>query len=456
MLRRIVGIETEYGISCTHNGHKIMGPEDISRLFFRPVIEKYSSSNVFLGNGSRLYLDVGSHPEVATAECDHIHDLLAQDRAGDLRLAQLVDQAEQNLAEQNITARVNIFKNNVDSSGNSFGCHENYLLDRMTQVRSLTTGFLPFLVTRQIVCGAGVIHTDEQGSQFGFSQRADHMWDGISSATTRSRPIINTRDEPHADSAHYRRLHVIAGDTTMCEPTTELKIASAMLVLNMLESGVDAMNVEIQHPVRTMKETSRDLSGSALVELTDGSTATAWEIQTRFFEAACQFAQDNPLENDPELTQRILDLWQRTLNSIESGNYSSISSEIDWAMKHQLVDQYCYKHNIGLDDPKVANLLLSYHDIHPARGIHRLLEQRGKIQRRITDEAAEHALHTPPATTRAHIRGQFIDKAVETETEFAADWMHLKLPAHPELTVSLPDPLDNSNTAADELINSLA
>ena len=232
MIRRIVGIETEFGItSVGGEGARSLGPDEIARYLFRPVVERWRSSNVFLENGARLYLDVGSHPEYATAECDGLRQLVAHDRAGERIVDDLAVHAEQSLAADGIDAKVYLFKNNTDSAGNSYGCHENYLLDRSTQVRGIATDLLPFLVTRQLICGAGKILTGPPSGGVGgetleptycFSQRAEHMWDGVSSATTRSRPLINTRDEPHADSTRFRRMHVIVGDANMIETTTLL------------------------------------------------------------------------------------------------------------------------------------------------------------------------------------------------------------------------------------------
>lgn len=209
--RRIMGIETEYGITCTADGGGArLGAEDIARYLFRPVVERHNSSNVFMPNASRLYLDVGSHPEIATAECDSLSQLIAYDRAGDRIVDELARTAEASLADEGIGGQVYLLKNNVDSAGNSYGCHENYLIGRQVVLKTLGLQLLPFLITRQLICGAGSIH---QG-RYRLSQRADHVWEGVSSATTRSRPIINTRDEPHADSTLYRRLHVIVGDST--------------------------------------------------------------------------------------------------------------------------------------------------------------------------------------------------------------------------------------------------
>ncbi|MGZ4554263.1 MAG: proteasome accessory factor PafA2 family protein, partial [Mycobacteriaceae bacterium] len=235
MQRRIMGIETEFGVTCTFRGQRRLSPDEVARYLFRRVVSWGRSSNVFLRNGARLYLDVGSHPEYATAECDDLAQLISHDKAGERILEDLLVDAEQRLVEEGIGGDIFLFKNNTDSAGNSYGCHENFLIGRQGEFSRLSDVLIPFLVTRQLIAGAGkVLHTP-RGSRFCLSQRAEHIWEGVSSATTRSRPIINTRDEPHADAEKYRRLHVIVGDSNMAETTTMLKVGSAALVLEMIE-----------------------------------------------------------------------------------------------------------------------------------------------------------------------------------------------------------------------------
>ena len=230
MDRRVFGIETEYGVTCTLRGVRRLSPDEVSRYLFRRVVSWGRSSNVFLANGARLYLDVGSHPEYATPECDSLYDLVVHDKAGERILEQLLESAEQRLGEEGIRGDVYLFRNNTDSAGNSYGCHENYLTTREEDLSSYTKVLIPFLISRQIFAGAGKVLTTARGTTFVLSQRAEHIWEDVSSATTRSRPIINTRDEPHADADLYRRLHVIAGDTNMSEYTTFLKVGSCALL----------------------------------------------------------------------------------------------------------------------------------------------------------------------------------------------------------------------------------
>ena len=215
MKRRIFGVETEFGVTCTHEGQRRTTPDEVSRYLFRRVVAWGRSSNVFLGNGSRLYLDVGSHPEYATAECDSIREVVVHDKAGERILEGLAEEAQQRLADEGIAGDIYVFKNNTDSAGNSYGCHENYLIGRTGEFSLVSDMLIPFLISRQIICGAGKLASGSKRATYCVSQRADHIWEGVSSATTRSRPIINTRDEPHADAEKFRRLHVIVGDANM-------------------------------------------------------------------------------------------------------------------------------------------------------------------------------------------------------------------------------------------------
>ena len=227
MERRIYGLENEYGVTCTLRGQRRLSPDEVARYLFRRVVSWGRSSNVFLQNGARLYLDVGSHPEYATPECDSLYDLVVHDKAGERILESLVSSAEERLAEEAIRGTVYLFKNNTDSAGNSYGCHENYLTRRADDMGHYAEVLIPFFVSRQIYTGAGkVLHT-ARGASYSIAQRAEHIWEGVSSATTRSRPIINTRDEPHADAERYRRLHVIVGDSNMSEYSTFVKVGSA-------------------------------------------------------------------------------------------------------------------------------------------------------------------------------------------------------------------------------------
>src|SRR6188768_4455762 len=290
MQRRIFGIETEFGVTCTFHGQRRLSPDEVARYLFRRVVSWGRSSNVFLRNGARLYLDVGSHPEYATPECDDVVELVTHDKAGERVLEGLLLDAEQRLHDEGIAGEIYLFKNNTDSAGNSYGCHENYLVSRYGEFQRLADVLIPFFVSRQILCGAGKVLATPRGAVYCIAQRAEHIWEGVSSATTRSRPIINTRDEPHADAERYRRLHVIVGDSNMSQTTTLLKVGSADLVLRMLESGVTLRDHTLENPIRAIREISHDLTGSRTVKLANGRSLSAWQIQTEYFERAQRFA----------------------------------------------------------------------------------------------------------------------------------------------------------------------
>ena len=217
MKRRIFGMENEYGLTCTLNGQRRLSPDNVARYLFEKVIPGARNANVFLENGARLYLDTGFHPEYATPECDSIADLVVHDKAGERILEGLVRSAEQRLREEGIRGEVFLFKNNTDSAGNSYGCHENYLTSRRDDFGHYAEVLIPFLVSRQIYAGAGKVLQTARGAMYSISQRAEHIWEGVSSATTRSRPIINTRDEPHADAERYQHLHMIMDNSNMNE-----------------------------------------------------------------------------------------------------------------------------------------------------------------------------------------------------------------------------------------------
>ncbi|HVF12638.1 MAG TPA: proteasome accessory factor PafA2 family protein, partial [Actinomycetota bacterium] len=254
MERRIFGLENEYGVTCTFRGQRRLSPDEVARYLFRRVVSWGRSSNVFLENGARLYLDVGSHPEYATPECDDIRELVAHDKAGERILESLVNGAEMRLREEGIAGQVYLFKNNTDSAGNSYGCHENYLVNRYGEFGKLAELLIPFFVSRQVFSGAGKVLQTARGALYCISQRAEHIWEGVSSATTRSRPIINTRDEPHADAEKFRRLHVIVGDSNMSEYSTWIKLATTAVLLRMLEEGIPMRDLSLENPIRAIRE----------------------------------------------------------------------------------------------------------------------------------------------------------------------------------------------------------
>ncbi len=452
MDRRIFGIENEYGVTCTFRGQRRLSPDEVARYLFRRVVSWGRSSNVFLKHGARLYLDVGSHPEYATPECDSVTDLVTHDKAGERILEGLLVDAERRLREEGIAGDIYLFKNNTDSAGNSYGCHENYLVGRHGEFSRLADVLIPFLVTRQIICGAGKVLQTPRGAVFCVSQRAEHIWEGVSSATTRSRPIINTRDEPHADAERFRRLHVIVGDSNMSETTTLLKVGSTDLVLRMIEAGIVLRDLTLENPIRGIREVSHDLTGQKKVKLANGREATALEIQREYYNKATDFIARR---GGDETVKRVLDLWDRTLTAIETQDLALVEREIDWVIKHQLIERYRAKHDLALSSPRVAQLDLAYHDINRQRGLYYLLERRGMVDRVAKDLQIFEAKSVPPQTTRARLRGEFIAKAQEKRRDFTVDWVHLKLNDQAQRTVLCKDPFRAVDERVEKLIASM-
>ncbi|MEV0180889.1 MULTISPECIES: Pup--protein ligase [Streptomyces] len=450
MDRRIFGLENEYGVTCTFRGQRRLSPDEVARYLFRRVVSWGRSSNVFLRNGARLYLDVGSHPEYATPECDNVIELVTHDKAGERILEGLLVDAERRLHEEGIAGDVYLFKNNTDSAGNSYGCHENYLVARHGEFSRLADILIPFLVTRQLLCGAGKVLQTPRGAVYCVSQRAEHIWEGVSSATTRSRPIINTRDEPHADAERYRRLHVIVGDSNMSETTMLLKVGATDLVLRMIEAGTVMRDLTLENPIRAIREVSHDITGRRKVRLASGREASALEVQREYYEKAVDFCERRGIRTGT--VEQVLELWGRTLDAIEAEDLDRIGTEIDWVMKYKLIERYRAKHNMTMSHPRVAQIDLAYHDIHRRRGLYYLLEKRGQAARICNDLKIFEGKSVPPQTTRARLRGDFIRRAQEQRRDFTVDWVHLKLNDQAQRTVLCKDPFRSVDDRVEKLI----
>jgi proteasome accessory factor A len=453
MDRRIYGIETEFGVTCVADGQRKLSADEVARYLFRKVVSWGRSSNVFLRNGARLYLDVGSHPEYATPECDDVRELVIHDRAGERVLEGLIVDAERRLRDEGVEGQVFLFKNNTDSAGNSYGCHENYLVDRGGEFARIADVLIPYLVTRQILVGAGKVLTTPRGPVYTFSQRADHIWEGVSSATTRSRPIINTRDEPHADSERFRRLHVIVGDSNMSETTSLLKVGGVDIVLRMIEAGFPIRNLGLENPIRAIREISHDLTGTAKVRLANGKRLSALEIQQEYAERAADFVTSQGLTS-PTVTQ-VMELWQRGLRAVATQDFALVDRELDWAIKHQLIQRYMRRHDLSLASPRIARLDLGYHDISRTRGLYNLMVAKGLVERVCADIEVLAATVVPPQTTRARLRGEFVRRAQEKKRDFTVDWVHLKLNDQAQRTVLCKDPFKSVDDRVERLIASM-
>lgn len=452
MNRRIFGIETEYGITCapTGGGDFPLSAEEAAHLLFEPLIKAGRSTNVFWRNGGRLYLDVGAHPEYATAECDNVEDLLLQVRAGESLFAEFANLANQELVQRGISGRIHLFSTNEDAAGNSFGCHENYLLRRNRNFRDVADALVSFFVTRQIVTGAGHVHREGK-PRLGYSPRARFMDDPVSAATTNSRPIINTRDEPLADPGEYRRMHVIVGDTNVAESSTAVKVVMTDLILSAVEAGVHIADLALKDPMAVIAQIDYELGSNIEVELTNGKKMSVVEVQRELKRRALAVVD---VQDDAPLTLAMLDLWDRALDAVESGDHSGVATELDWAIKERLFTRFMERSNCSLDDPRVARLELAYHDV--TAGFRQRLEESGQMIRLTDPTDVQRAKMVPPATTRAHIRGHVIAAAEDAGRQLGVDWIHLRLDDHRAPHVVLSDPFAVADRDADRILELIA
>ena len=449
-----MGLETEYGVTCVVDGQRRLSPDEVARYLFRKVVVWGRSSNVFLPNGGRLYLDVGSHPEYATAECDNLSDLIKQDQAGDRIVEELAVSAEIRLNAEGINGQIHLFKNNMDAAGNSYGCHENFSVSRKKNFEEVTESIIPFLITRQIFCGAGKWISSSKGANFQISQRAEHMWESVSSATTRSRPIINTRDEPHADPDEYRRLHIIVGDSNMSETTTVLKVATTELMLRAAELGLLKDKFTIENPIKTIREISNDLKFTNSFRLSSGREITALQMQNEMYNIVLSMPGLDEILDKP-FYRYALNLWRRSLDAFESQDFSLVDKELDWMIKRKFMNSYKEKHQLNDMDSRLILLDISYHNIRKDRGLFYILEKSGMAKTLITNNDVNSAMENPPETTRAALRGRFIKVAQEKKRDFTVDWVNLKINDQQQSSIACKDPFKNIDERVDQLIAAL-
>ena len=448
-----MGLETEFGLHFDAPHSRSVTPEEVAGHLFHSVVEWGRSSNVFLPNGSRLYIDVGAHPEYATAECDSVTQLIAYDKAGERIVHGLVERGEARLAAAGLEGSVYLYKNNTDSAGNSYGCHENYLVRRRADFKAFAGLLLPFFVSRQVVTGSGCITRTPEGAHYSFSARADHMWEGMSSATTRSRPMINTRDEPHAHADLYRRMHVIVGDSTMAEPTTLLKVGATDLLLRVLEARLSLPALALANEMQAIRAIAHDVTGAATVELADGRRMTAADIQEACL-ASVKDHVDGLIERTPEVVA-ILDLWERGIVAVRDQDPSGVQTELEWAVKFRLLERYRARLGCALDDPRLARLEMAYHDVSPSRGLFNRLQADGLVARVVSEDDIVTAVDAPPPTTRAALRGRFVTAALASGRDYTVDWVHLKVSGNDPKTVLLKDPFRNVDDRVDVLLAAL-
>jgi proteasome accessory factor A len=419
---------------------------EVSGEHERPSQADNRTINKPLRNGGRLYVD-GAHPEYSTPECTNARDLVCYEKAGE-RIFELC------LASANLTLperqRIFIYKNNSDGKGNSYGHHENYLMERRVPFDQIVQGFAPFLVTRLIFAGAGKVGAENGADpcHYQISQRADFFESFIGLDTMAKRPIINTRDEPHADEEKYRRLHVIVGDSNMSEVATYLKVGTTAIVLAMIEDGFITRDLTLEDPVRAIKEISHDVTCRRRVRLKRGKEFSAIEIQREYLDLAREYYQDR--ERSPQVAD-LLEKWQYVLDQLAL-DPMTLHRELDWVIKHALITSYINRKGCSFDDQRVFMLDLQYHDIKRTRGLYYLMLQGGLIDRVITEGEIETAMTTPPQTTRAKVRSDFIKYATERNKSYDVGWSYLKLNDRYQRTILVKDPFKAWDPRVDELI----
>ena len=396
MGKRIFGLESEYSLTCVFRGQRRLSADEVARDLFRGVV----SGDLPLRNGARLRLEVASHPEYATPECDNVLDLIAHDKAGERILEELGVDAQRRLREEGIAADVYLVKTSTDPAGNTYGCRENYQVSRHGEFGRLADMLIPFLVTRQVICGAGKVQQTPQGALYCLSQGSQRSWEDISPAGTRPRPLINTRAEPRAGGGQaFRRLHVAVSDPTMSETTVLLKLGATDLVLSMIEAGAVLPDLILDNPVRAIGEVSRDITGRSPVMLADGRSMSALDIQREYLARARDFA-DVSGAAAAAASGRVLAMWERVLDSVETGNLDAIAREIDWVTKYRLIERYRAAHGLPLSSPQIAQLDLAYHDVNRGRGGYYLLQRSGAVERAVRDIDIFEAKTVPPAPGR--------------------------------------------------------
>jgi proteasome accessory factor A len=480
-LPKVCGIETEYGIQviggdpnpiaassvlinayAQHVARQQTGwdfedeaPGNDARGFARegsmpPQVETHLVNTV-LTNGARYYVD-HAHPEFSTPECHDALECVRYDRAGELVLIRSMEAADRAAHDE---SRIVIYKNNSDGKGNSYGTHENYLMDRATPFTRVVAGVTPHFVTRQIFAGAGKVGSETPASdgdeiEFQLSQRAEFFEEQVGLETTLKRPIVNTRDEPHADPHRYRRLHVIVGDANLCEVATFLKVGTTALVLSLIEDDVaPSRSLALADPVDAMHRVARDRTLSAPLRMADGSTATALAVQWELYSVARKYADEEGLEciGGDEVGEEVLRRWEATLIGLETDPFS-LARQLDWVAKLQLLEAYRERHGCTWSDHRLAALDLQYHDLRPARSLFARLDTE-----KLVDEAAiEAAVTEPPPRTRAWFRGQCLTRWPAAVVTANWDSLVFDLGTDPLRRVPMMDPLKGTAEHVEELL----
>ena len=409
-------IETRVGwdFEDEHPGVDARGYTEFDAL--APEIETHLV-NAVLTNGSRYYVD-HAHPELSTPECADARSVVLYDRAAELVLRRSMEAANRTLPDGE---EIVVYKNNSDGKGNSYGCHENYLMDRSLPFGRIVAHVTPHFVTRQLFTGAGKVGCEAAGIgsadvPYQLTQRADFFEEEVGLETTLKRPIVNTRDEPHADAQKYRRLHVITGDANMAEPATLLKVGTTAIVLSMIEDDVLPREFRLAAPVQAMREVSYDLSLRRPLPLDDGTSVTALDVQWELYERARKWADDAGLEPvGEEVGAEVLDRWEDALSALETDPMAA-ADQLDWVAKYRLIDGYRERNDLDWGDARLAAMDLQYHDLRPERSLFDRLD----VERVVTDDEADRAVTEPPSDTRAYFRGKCLQRWADDIV--AANW----------------------------------
>ncbi len=414
---------------------------------YTPNQQENIARNKTLINGARYYVD-HAHPEYSSPEVTNARDLVVHEKAGERILE--VSRREANLLLPD-GATMLLHKNNSDQKGNSYGCHENYLMDRRTSFKRIVENLLPFFVTRQIYCGSGKVGSENRNHpcDFQISQRADFFETEVALDTMVKRPIINTRDEPHADREKYRRLHMIVGDSNMSEYTIYLRNGVTAILLSMIEDGAIDRDLSLSNPVRAIKEVSHDPGLGKEIQLDNGKRMTAIEIQNEFLDMALTYAAKNPLG---PVSQDVLEKWQHVMTCLQDDPMDLVR-EIDWVAKKQLIEEFIDRKELDWDDSRVKMLDLQYHDTRPDKGLYYMLERQGRVERICSDEEINAAAHRPPDDTRAFFRGECLRRY--PGEVFGVNWdsISFSVGEDPVKRIMMNEPLKGSRRHVEDLLN---
>jgi proteasome accessory factor A len=414
---------------------------------YTPNQQENIARNKTLVNGARYYVD-HAHPEYSSPEVTNVRDLVIHEKAGERVLEASRREANALLPDG---TQMLLYKNNSDQKGNSYGSHENYLMDRRTSFKQIVEYLMPFFVTRQVYTGAGKVGSENrsQPCSYQISQRADFFETEVALDTMVKRPIINTRDEPHADREKYRRLHVIAGDANLSEYTVYLRSGAAALVLSMIEDGAIDRNLSLRDPVRAIKEVSQDPSCKKELQLETGKRMTAVQIQSEYLEMALRYVASREID---EITEDVLSKWRHVMECL-ARDPMELDAQIDWVMKKSLIENFMERRSLDWDAPQVRMLDLQYHDLRPDKGLYYILERQGRAERIVGDEEINAAIHEPPHDTRAYFRGECLKRY--GSAVFGVNWDSISFGVEDEpiKRILMAEPLKGTKAHVKELLD---